>query len=379
MRFPAVLSAGLAALLPLLAACDGGGATQPAPPAECDVFLGGVEPADTAVVLGRDYSLRLQLGPGSCTRKPTYEVSSSAVTVDADGRVTAHAYGRVRIVAKAAGPGDTVWVSVVPSGMLAATDAPRDRRGGPSVLRTDLSGFRRLAPWTGIVWGWFLAAHWHPSGSHLIYMDDREIVRIDTLGGQPQRIFLRPAGMYDAIYPIYTRDGAWIYFGGYENGRNPLWRMRSDGTGAARVVSSDLWSDHPTDVSPDGRWLAYRTDSAYPLATRFWNLETGGIAAGGISQSGIRYSPSGDSIAYHRDGVLHVAAVDGSGERVLVPDGTHYYPWVSWSPDGKWIAARTSASPDNERVQLIQVQTGLAIPLPGTQDLYQPEWNPAVQ
>jgi hypothetical protein len=379
MRRTFVFSAALAVLLPFASACGGGGTTPPTEPAACDVFLTGAAPADTAVVLGGSYALRLSSMPGACAGKPRYEVSSGAVTVDAEGNVTARAYGRARIVATAAGQPQTLWVSVVPPGMLAATRAPRAGELGLDVLHTDLAGFRTLTrPW-GVVWGTFVTPRWHPSGSHLVYMEGsrRDIFRLDTLGGQPQKVWARPASIDEALFPVYSRDGAWLYFSASANGQSPLWRMRSDGTGAERVAADAQGSDQPEDVSPDGRWLAYWTNRVYPPVTRFWNPETRQHSASTIPQSGIRYSPSGDSIAYERDLILYVAAADGSGERRLVEG--RYYPALSWSPDGQWIAARSMTSIENERLELIQVQTGLAIPLPHTGDLYQPEWNPGVR
>ncbi len=45
------------------------------------------------------------------------------------------------------------------------------------------------------------------------------------------------------------------------------------------------------------------------------------------------WSPDGQRIAFHRDGLVHVINADGSGETSLV-EGTE----PAWSPDGAWIA-----------------------------------------
>lgn len=122
-------------------------------------------------------------------------------------------------------------------------------------------------------------------------------------------------------------------------------------------------------LSPDGRTVL----GDYGGAIRLYDLNTGvatDLATGYIP----RWSPSGDRIAL----------LDATGVklRLIHPDGTGYTPVtrtdpgypdesIAWSPDGQWIAIRAI----NE-IDLIQIKTGVILPLSWSTNYHAPTWRP---
>jgi hypothetical protein len=63
---------------------------------------------------------------------------------------------------------------------------------------------------------------------------------------------------------------------------------------------------------------------------------------------------------------------DGTNHRSLLYRGAlEYLPAVAWSPDGQWLVYR-----GNDRLILVNVVTGLRLPLAPMMGLADPTWQP---
>jgi Tol biopolymer transport system component len=91
-----------------------------------------------------------------------------------------------------------------------------------------------------------------------------------------------------------------------------------------------------------------------------------------------RWSPVADSIAYvdggedDVEGPIYIIAADGSGKRRAAAGGRTYHAWLDWSPDGRYLIGISNISGLPE---VIDVRTGVAVPLPFARQLTQPAWK----
>src|SRR5690606_2965847 len=60
--------------------------------------------------------------------------------------------------------------------------------------------------------------------------------------------------------PVWSSDGRDLYYVGDRNGRSVALRRSADGTGGESVVAEEARGIYEVAVSPDGKWLLYRTD-----------------------------------------------------------------------------------------------------------------------
>jgi WD40-like Beta Propeller Repeat len=169
----------------------------------------------------------------------------------------------------------------------------------------------------------------------------------DAAGSSPAREVtsdVRQRGWLGAA-PAWSPDGREIYVPGvmlkpkltYPTG---LVATATDGS-AARLVG-DVHPSSPASVSPDGSWLAYRTDdSGKAVLTVIRPDGTGArplveASANSDAFQSVWWSPDGTRLVYHREGRVEVVSLDGSITPITRPGETGGYP--SWSPDGRQIA-----------------------------------------
>jgi hypothetical protein len=378
IRWTAAAPALVCALVLGLAACgDGGGTTEPLP---CVPLALDVSPRDTAVYVDGSYTLDVQTF-ASCGPEVTYEVENAIATVDpATTRLSGKSYGRGRVIVRSGVLADTVMVSVVPRGKLAVSYLPGGgvELVGIFVVNTDLSGRRRLTDARNAG-----GTSWTRSGEAVLYQSYSSntawwnIFRVDTLGSR-RRLTDAPPEIAEA-WPVEPGDG-WIYYSVRRDAgaSESLVRIPLAG-GTPQVIRSDAVpreneASRPSP-SPDGRRVAFQGSANGGHAIRFLDLQTGTDLPARLPGEGPQYSPAGNRLAFVRDQVVYVADADGSNERRISPEGSHYHGWVTWSPGGGWLA--TYAFVPQARVELIQVQTGLVVPLPRTDGLLHPAWHPA--
>ena len=282
---------------------------------------------------------------------------------------------------------DSVWLSIVPRGTIVVRYMGLTEPDYSYVfvtLQLDGSDYHRLLRRGGPSYfgsnDKFMSPQWGHTGDYLLFFDgswNKELYRT-TLDGVASPLFSARV-TEDDVWQQETRDGSWVYFDGATPGayRTYIYRARPDGSEATRI-SPGLEKYYQNDLypspSPDGRYVVYATDretgDIFNLRLQVLEVETGVIRSLGVVGTGPRWSPSGDWIAFGQADSLFVIRPDGTGLRRV--SGYGYEPWASWSPDGRWLVAERFGP----FVDVIQVETGLTLPLGFTGYLTTPAWRP---
>lgn len=357
-----------------------------------------LSPADSVVYVGNSYTL------GAAAVDRHGNPRADAVTLAAGGQkisvaggaVRGESVGRAFVVAAAGARQDTAWVSVVPRGVLTATqgyyyrpDGTLVAAGGIVTMNLDGSEFRELRAGTGtsapMLRGTTPA--WSPDGSEIsFHSSDERLVATDLAGGV--RVVREGDIRLTSGWPaLYSRDGAWIYFvRGRPGELHSIWRMRPDGTGAEQASQTLDWGiESAPSPAPDGRRLAYQTNRVtndpINFTLRVIDVPTGTVTRLDVAGRSPRWSPTGEWIAYlARDpGTLHVMRPDGSGIR-QVGNGVGAHDVFSWSPDGQWLLTSGNqplpGAPHHIGLFLVHVTTGEVLPLTFRRDYMYPDWRP---
>jgi len=342
------------------------------------------DPNDTTLYVGGSVTYRPFVTDAYGNRlgvSPTYQYQSlnGALSISAPGKATGAAIGRGSVAVSALGFTDTVWASVVPEGRLAA------QHGYIMVMNLDGSSFDtipgsfpggRSLDWSAVN-GTFVLDVNYPE--YLISMD---------MTGHTRRVVTDPR-MRTEFYPRYAHDGSYVYFTGNDSVTTcyGVWRVHPDGTALEHVVAdtSDCgvyayqngpFPDYASSPSPDGTRLVYvgGTGIQYVGGTlRVRTFATGADTSLGVVGDAPRWSPTGEWIAYDSLGTLMLIHPNGTSQQSLINRGAELYlsNAVSWSPDGQWLVYH---APD--RLALVQVATGLKLPLANTIGWSDPTWQP---
>lgn len=279
---------------------------------------------------------------------------------------------------------DSTWLSIVPRGELAAGAAALfiGESGDLVVVNLDGSGLQpALVTSQPGDYGAQPAAmnvRWDPTGTRLVYQRTSSTERLfmGDLGGVA-RPLLYPSPFTAEFHPDFSPDGVWIYFAARAPGlaASSLWRVHPDGTGLEQAPFGPDGSESRPAVSPDGQWLAYSSDGFVHVRS----LVTGTRTALNARGTAPRWSPSSDLIAYvdaadysGYSGPLRVVRPDGTEDRQLVT-GEAYAPGFDWTPDGKYLVAKTA---NYGLVELVDAVAGNRIPLPYSGLLQTPAWRP---
>ncbi len=228
---------------------------------------------------------------------------------------------------------------------------PEDRSGRVSQLWiADLSGNKRLLSKDDGV-----QPQWSPNGRFIAYWaidldGDRDLYTIPVDGGTPNRLTRDP---YVDWNPVWSPDGAWIYFCSTRGGSMQIWRIpMKESTGEARgapqlVRTPGAYPAHLA-FSRDGRRLVYsQMLNTGRLATVRFEPDRGAAlsepknilsSAKGAARPAL--SPDGKWLAFNStedEEHLFVVGADGAGLRQIT-SGQHRNRGPRWSPDGKRIA-----------------------------------------
>jgi hypothetical protein len=320
-------------------------------------------PRDTAIRVGGAVQSRSQMadrhGNPVGTGSATVRYASGGVSVTGT-TITGTAVGRAAAVARANGTEDTMWVSVVPPGGYSTSTLSFPQDFNAEIGTMDLDGReRRTMPAPNIT---ITGLDWSPDGS-LLAIDDQNFkrIRIADRNGILREL---PAGEGQQIYPEYSPDGEWLYYGSAADGVT-LRRIRPDGTGQSERVPDIPAGYVALTVSPDLHYFAVvQVDGGggrstllrrFDRATHEW-LD---LAVAGHSPA---WSPDGQWIAYvnHDGASVHVIRPDGTGERTLTAPGNWYRLGIDWSADGQWVLATSIL---RYRAELIHRDTGELLPL----------------
>jgi len=108
-------------------------------------------------------------------------------------------------------------------------------------------------------------------------------------------------------YPIWAPDGKSVVFGSIKKGPYDIFEKRSDTTGSEELALQSVAAKYPTDVSPDGRFLAYTSTTPGNSKAAVWILPRFGdrkpyiFLQGDFNIGEGRFSPDGHWLAYNSD------------------------------------------------------------------------------
>ena len=155
-----------------------------------------------------------------------------------------------------------------------------------------------------------------------------------------------------------------------------VWSINADGTGLRRLTRSP-WPEFDPAWSPDGRFIAYRSEpNGHP---ELWVMKADGSGQHRLARDGGFADWSPDGIAYASGGGpsgrswIAIMNADGSGIR-RVPY-TDYGELPSWSPDGKRIAFSSNLSGDG-RMYIVDVNGSRLVDLSSVGEGKMVAWSP---
>ena len=193
--------------------------------------------------------------------------------------------------------------------------------------------------------------------------DGTRVAYLVTNGSGRQDVFVANADGSDAhvvskvpfsgptkFPPVWAPEGDRLVYQADDGG---VWVVAADGSSHERIA--DGWS---TAWSPDGRWIAFRSDRSPDAMLQVIHPDGSGIhtltkaSPNTDAFATIRWTPDSTRVVFHRDGVW---TVDLEGNLVhLSPEGG--YPTVS--PDGRWVAFFTEVAVGTEELRLVELATG---------------------
>ncbi|HEY0155335.1 MAG TPA: hypothetical protein VGB92_25195 [Longimicrobium sp.] len=333
-------------------------------------------PADSTVYAGGSYRLR-----GIVTdrfwnpltmQQPVFTALSGPVSMR-DGIVTGEQIGRGRVEVRLGTLTDTADVSVVPQGVLAVRTYNGINGTATEVATVQLDGsqMRAIAPGLNRSGLPAQGVAWSPNGAEVLLSQATGLTLADPAGAGSRMVLgqvTRGAR--------FSRDGQWIYF----SNMTVLFRVRPDGSGLERVdpghdTPYNSTYNYAPSPSPDGRFLAYVANPGYvngELFVRILDVATRTRVGFSLSGRNIGWSPTGDLVYHDRNEVLRLIRPDGTLIREL---GAYQgrVAWFDWSPDGRWLLV---AAEWGLPVILIDVTTGMRLPLAWTSSMSESAWRP---
>jgi len=160
-------------------------------------------------------------------------------------------------------------------------------------------------------------------------------------------------------FPVWTPDGQYVIFNWFTEGRGGVHMGRPDGSAALRQLTSGPRPRVPSDVSADGRFLAF-VEAFTTTGTDIWVMPLDGSApprpvvrnAGEDLQP--VFAPNGQWLAYSSDvsgsPEIYVEAFPGPGQRIQVSSRGGLGPL--WARDGRTLYY---VKPSGTEAMLIEV------------------------
>ena len=341
-----------------------------------------VTPGDTAVYAGASFQSSATVFDtwGNLRTDQATFSPLTGVDVTSTGKITAGAnIARASYTATVAGTASvaaasgTGWVSIVPHGTLVAYHATYYPEA-PSLVTFNLdgSGYHEIAPIL-----YLEASAWTPSGTTFVFGGAVQPgflwMYTSDLAGNVQRLGTpQDSGLTSVSWPVYSPDGQALYFTGYAAPyQYSLWRADADGRNPHLLYADPSGIAWRESLSPDGTRLAFTAEN--PAIIRVYTIASRTVSSWSVRGHTPRWSPTSDSIAFATQwgGPIHLMKSDGTGMRqVSAPNRSYSETSIAWSPDGAWLVARGAV------LELINVASGLTLPLGYTGALAEPVWKP---
>jgi Tol biopolymer transport system component len=164
------------------------------------------------------------------------------------------------------------------------------------------------------------------------------------------------------VRPEWTADGRSVVFVSTRGGRSSIWSQPSDGSGAAEEFYRPEAEPYEALVSPDMKWLIFRTAPGIRFPRDILAVPMSGdrtvvpVVTGPYTDMMPRLSPDGRWLAYQSNETgrfeIYVRPFPGSGARVQVSDNGGSEP--IWGRSGRSLYFR---GPVGEVVEVV-VTTG---------------------
>jgi dipeptidyl aminopeptidase/acylaminoacyl peptidase len=198
----------------------------------------------------------------------------------------------------------------------------------------------------------------------------------------------------DISEPSVSPDGRWVAYtvqrlnAQINSGYSELWKVSIDGKSTQQLTFSKEYSNSLPKWSPDGKWLAYLSDTGSENTTQIWLMPANGGKSLQVTNingevSDFNWAPDSQNIAFigneDQSGSLENAELDkpiivdryqfkadGSGyltdvhdhlymytigtkKTIRLTSGDHDEYLPAWSPNGKYIAYVTRRGKESDR------------------------------
>jgi Tol biopolymer transport system component len=332
-----------------------------------------VTPVDTLIYVGETYTVTATVIDRHLNPRDdavTWAASATGISITNAGVVSANQIGRYQLTATSAATPDAEGIAAV--SVLVPLRLAAWNPGNGRIVSQELDGTdsRTLA---NVVDGGIGAfPSWIPGTQNVIF---------SAFDGSLQRLYVAtptgtvnpwmaslPAEMSHQAEPAPSADGNWIFFSAFNTacgsaGDYCIHRATPSGA-APTLLGIDFPSRQPAP-SPDGSKVAFVRDD-FSNQIRVFDIGANAVSSWSVSGSRPSWSPTGTKIAFVSNGRINTVNPDGSGIVTVTPTGE--FDWsgpLAWSPDGNWILARHFGL-----LKLVEEATGVAMPLPGTTNLF---------
>jgi serine/threonine-protein kinase len=200
---------------------------------------------------------------------------------------------------------------------------------------------------------------WSPHGQRIAYLHrlgataGGHVWTLPVAGGQPAGAVT--SGLGRDWNPVWSPDGAYLYFVSDRGGSMNLWRVRIDEASGRALADPEPVTTPATSLahislSADGRHIAYSSVLVTTNVQRATFDPVRGAVVGEpvwLTRGSRRWanpapSPDGRSVAFYSlvepEGDLYVMRADGVGSPRQLTGDSASDRLPRWSPDGNWIA-----------------------------------------
>jgi Tol biopolymer transport system component len=208
----------------------------------------------------------------------------------------------------------------------------------------------------------------------------RDIWLYDVARGLRTRFTFDPA---DEFTSVWSPDGSRVVFNSRRKGHLDLFQKASSGAGTEEVLLEDNVDKYPESWSPDGRFILYATGGSTTSTTGsdLFVLPLSGdrkpfpFLNTQFNEGQGQFSPDGRWIAYRSDesgrGEVYVAPFPGAGGKWQISTGGGIYPrWrrdgteiLYFTPDNRLMAATVNGKGGNFEVGVVKPLFGTRAPI----------------